>query len=851
MDINNLPTIVLSEKSELAERIKSSSESKYKVIRDFIFEKFGNKKLRLSDGLNAIIDKRDAKHIAYQANKKRTAEIAQLEEIIKNAVKLAEDTNVIHNKFDYFAYYGINVEFEGKRFALFLNVGRSKYDGGYHIYDITDWSKKRDTANRINGLERPKPNEGYALKNDVSTDIIDQNKSTVNSKSMQESENNTSKAKEISEADRKKQGERQEKVKSLCDLFGLSLEWDEGIKRGKYNPDTRTVFINPNLTLTEMYIEVLKHEFTHDLENRRLYKKFKEYLFNSSENFIKFCEEEINELKKKGIIGEAATGKDAVLIYRGHIYEVYKNSEEMNDEERAEFDGEAAEREMICNFVSKRLLSRESETECIEALKELAEKQRTVFDRFMDLIRNFIYHIKQTFNKATEADELEYLERRLKQVYDSKIGKNKTAQGGGNKFSLQKYTEHEIDNWKNSKRIVIYENDTQFKEFIYNALSIKNTNKKLYFGKVSVELGNFIKYHTGIDVANYNCSLSANEIRKITKDHGDEDTEIKRGQRAVMPNDFLYIPTVIESPDTIKLSDKLYNGKAAINFVKDGMTVTAVVSDKHLDLFVQTAYINKKGNLATPTAEQAADNTPEASHGTVSDNRVTQKDTSVNSNSMQENEKHSIDLEENVSEREETEKVPEENSSSDNEGIVIPEEATKVTNKYFKGEITKEEYDAEIENIRKKAVGEYGAFETGELAENKKQIPKKVTDDEYVRRMVRTIIESGILPEDIETDVLAEVLKNALSYKRISNKKAQTQADLAVQDGTAVKQWEAAVNGDGKVGKKHIAIGETLLRMAAEQNDARAVMKLVCEISEMATRAGQTVNIYLRKQNLK
>ena len=75
-----------------------------------------------------------------------------------------------------------------------------------------------------------------------------------------------------------------------------------------------------------MYIEVLKHEFTHDLENRRLYKKFKEYLFNSSENFIKFCEEEINELKKKGIIREAA------------------------------------EREMICNFVSKRLLSRESET---------------------------------------------------------------------------------------------------------------------------------------------------------------------------------------------------------------------------------------------------------------------------------------------------------------------------------------------------------------------------------------------------------------------------------------------------------------------------------------------------------
>lgn len=41
-------------------------------------------------------------------------------------------------------------------------------------------SINQDTANRINGLERPKPNEGYALKNDVSINIIDQNRSYVN-----------------------------------------------------------------------------------------------------------------------------------------------------------------------------------------------------------------------------------------------------------------------------------------------------------------------------------------------------------------------------------------------------------------------------------------------------------------------------------------------------------------------------------------------------------------------------------------------------------------------------------------------------------------------------------------------
>ena len=49
------------------------------------------------------------------------------------------------------------------------------------------------------------------------------------------------------------------------------------------------------------------------------------------------------------------------------------------------------------------------------------------------------------------------------------------------------------------------------------------------------------------------------------------------------------------------------------------MNVTVVVSSKHLDIFVQTMFINEKsGNLSTPTDEQASVNTPKASSGTVS-----------------------------------------------------------------------------------------------------------------------------------------------------------------------------------------------------------------------------------------
>ncbi len=70
------------------------------------------------------------------------------------------------------------------------------------------------------------------------------------------------------------------------------------------------------------------------------------------------------------------------------------------------------------------------------------------------------------------------------------------------------------------------------------------------------------------------------------------------------------------------LSPKLYHGKPVIEFEKNKngkINVTAYVSDKHIDLIVQTMYANKKsGNFSTPTDEQASANTPEANNGTVS-----------------------------------------------------------------------------------------------------------------------------------------------------------------------------------------------------------------------------------------
>lgn len=160
-------------------------------------------------------------------------------------------------------------------------------------------------------------------------------------------------------------------------------------------------------------------------------------------------------------------------------------------------------------------------------------------------------------------------------------------------------------------------------------------DKKMYFGAIPADLASRIMSDTGVNVENFNLSLGSYEVRKILKDHGNAAKEAARGQRAIVADDFGHITDVVLNPTEITLSNQDYMGKPAIIFSGDHngrMNVVAVVSDKRLDLFVQTVYTNvKKGNLATPTGEQAPINTPEANSSTVSNNSIRKSSRNVNS----------------------------------------------------------------------------------------------------------------------------------------------------------------------------------------------------------------------------
>lgn len=173
---------------------------------------------------------------------------------------------------------------------------------------------------------------------------------------------------------------------------------------------------------------------------------------------------------------------------------------------------------------------------------------------------------------------------------ESKLGKSV-------KYSLKEYSNHQKASWASSKSIVVYENDEQLSQFIDDALNKENLNKKIYFGKVPDELSDKVFQETGIDIKNKNVALPAKSIVHIIGRYGSEDVEAPRGQSSITKEDFFNIPETIENPDDIKLDSKLYNGRPVLKFIKNQngkTTIVSYVSQKHMDLAIQTMYAGSK-----------------------------------------------------------------------------------------------------------------------------------------------------------------------------------------------------------------------------------------------------------------
>lgn len=328
------------------------------------------------------------------------------------------------------------------------------------------------------------------------------------------------------------------------------------------------------------------------------------------------------------LLGIAVLGYDAISKQYGLFG---------NDSQKAYND---IVEEIVANSCGEVLMNNQYLAELVAQNRSLAEKVRDWLSSIIDSLFNgsnggyqealymrpFLEGLQERFNAALES------------VAENKNAQKNSTQRGTKKYSLDKYTEHQKENWSSSKKIVIYNNDSQLIDFVNSALENGNSDKKMYFGTIGKALANRIALDTGYDFEKRNVTLRQGNIRKVNKDHGNNKKESPRGQRSVTPTDYTRIPDIISSPDSITAES--YKGKNAAVFMKvygnERYNLFMVDIGGSLDLIVQTFYINqKKGGIAYLADANAPTHTSETPIGTTPTNSLSDHEGKINKKNQQ------------------------------------------------------------------------------------------------------------------------------------------------------------------------------------------------------------------------
>ena len=133
-----IPTIKAEENKELKKLIDESNKHPSKVIFDYIMKNFKDKALKMSDGIEVIVDNGDVDKLSTNPTEQKRAAIGNLRKLIEMAKFDHEAVKVNHNKFKSFRYYYANMEFNNEIYELCLNVGKARNDGRNHLYAIME-----------------------------------------------------------------------------------------------------------------------------------------------------------------------------------------------------------------------------------------------------------------------------------------------------------------------------------------------------------------------------------------------------------------------------------------------------------------------------------------------------------------------------------------------------------------------------------------------------------------------------------------------------------------------------------------------------------------------------------------
>lgn len=142
-----------------------------------------------------------------------------------------------------------------------------------------------------------------------------------------------------------------------------------------------------------------------------------------------------------------------------------------------------------------------------------------------------------------------------------------------------------------------------------------------------------------------------------------------------------------------------------------------------------------------------------------------------------------------------------------------------------------------------RASNRYGTIERGEMPARDVQLPTQMDENTRVRRFARTAAESSILTDEQAGEIGKSVAEGRFNYEPIPNNAARAHAEDVLSRGEQYAQdaWDRVVNNTRPASKNDIAVGEYLLKQAAEAGDTQRVVELTAQIAAEGTRAGQIV----------
>ena len=804
------------------------------IARKLIRDKFKGKVLAVGEDGKAYINKRSSDEYAYPANRRMETDVKEskmraapeLENIlsISQFIEHRDDDGRHPQATGGWDVYSTRFEVGGNMFSGEVQIMVT--DRGYIFHDITKIKRlpvNGGQTETISVAASGSPLEGNNIPSNNSIpnspNIVKEN-SPLSEVSAENAETDMAQSLINDALGIENLSEGQKTLRKIGKAFGVEIgfknldEWrtDENGKRylfspdGEYDPKTGKITLNTSKRVKHSPVAyILKHELTHSLEkNGVLYNDFADAVMESTafKNYI----------KEKGFNTAAEYNAD---IVRQYTKKGVKN-----------FDEGKADLEMVANFVGDMLFGGKTEitSTLIEGMEPKPKRS------FIQWIKDALSYFKQKLTgQKVYVDEITQLEEKFLETVRSAQTKENTAQHDGEKsFSLYNHrgnlinVDWDTDNFSSlSQQLKNHLEEINEMQPVANVHFEPTTGKKLY-QQVEEE---YKKIGFKVDVQNFGTIiLDEGVINLAISSYINTDAEaaalisipkvLKRGKiiSGHQNHKNRNYPTITFAAP-VELNGKIGNvvvavkvtGKTRYNahrvLMPDG---TEFVLDNEKNIELQSARVTNK-NESQRSAKSS-----------MSNNRVTQKPSIVNNNSMQETKKYSLPQ---------------------------TTDADSLLEQYESGEITREEYLERIKGERTLNPVEIGRM-TKEDASTTPPMSRKQGENEgdSESKTYQSLQKSDIFDDEFKDEVKNdEFIKQ---YQSITNKETLAKAARELDEGgqSYVNQWNNIE--PERASLMDITVGMILMYRYQRVGDTQSAIAAAQKVRKMGTASGRQVQIF-------